>query len=140
MCKPALDSYSYIPEEMRAYLRNYGMSFSKRACEWAVSQMKRKNAVSDKIEKIEAYNKEQTEELLKKHGIKLENNIGYNHVYVLNMALADFWKSSIKDEKDLAQYVKDVIDDIDDVPENVFRRFIYSLEGKGIPLAWEDWL
>lgn len=140
MCKPALDSYSYMPEEMRAYMRNYGFSFSKRACEWAVSQMQRKSGVSGKTEPIESYTKEKAEELLTKHGIKLENNIGYNFVYVLNMAVADFWKSSIKEEKDLAQYVKDVIDDVDDEPSNVFRRFIYSLEGKGIPACWEDWL
>lgn len=140
MCRVALDSYSYMPEEMRAYLRNYGLSFSKRACEWAVSRMERKSGVSGKTESIEPYDKDKAEELLSKHGIKLENNIGYNFVYVLNMAVADFWKTSIKEEKDLAQYVKDVIDDVDDVPENVFRRFFYSLEGRGIPIPWEEWI
>lgn len=129
-----------MPEEMRAYLRNYGFSFSKRACEWAVNQMVRKSGVSGKTEPIEPYNKEKAEELLTKHGIKLENNIGYNFVYVLNMAVADFWKSSIKEEKDLAQYVKDVVDDVDDIPENLFRCFMYKLEGKGIPIPWEEWL
>lgn len=140
MCRPALDSYSYMPEEMRAYMRNYGFSFSKRACEWAVNHMERRSGVSGKTEPIEPYSKEKAEELLTKHGIKLENNIGYNFVYVLNMAVADFYKSSIKDEKDLAQFVKDVIDDVDDVPENLFRCFIYKIEGKGMPIPWEDWL
>ena len=125
MCRPALDSYSYMPEEMRAYMRNYGFSFSKRACEWAVNHMERRSGVSGKTEPIEPYSKEKVEELLTKHGIKLENNIGYNFAYVL---------------KDLAQFVKDVIDDVDDVPENLFRCFIYKIEGKGMPIPWEDWL
>jgi hypothetical protein len=38
----ALDSYDILPKEMRAYLRNYGYSFSKRACEYAVSKMNAK--------------------------------------------------------------------------------------------------
>lgn len=129
-----------MPEEMMAYMRNYGFSFSKKACEWAVKRMKKRSGVSGKSEPIEPYDKEKAEELLNKYGIHLENNIGYNFVYVLNMAFADFYKSSLKDEQSLAQYVKDVIDDVDDIPENVFRRFLYSLEGKGIPAEWLDWI
>ena len=94
MCKQALSSFNYIPQEMRAYLRNYGYSFSKRACEYAVSQMKRKNNATGKLENIEPYSKDKAEELLSKNGVTLENNVGYNFVYVMNMILADRWKSS----------------------------------------------
>jgi hypothetical protein len=123
---------------MRAYLRNYGYSFSKRACEYAVSKMKRKNLATGRSEPIDAMSKEQAEELLTKQGIKLEKNIGYNFVYVLNMAIADYYKSSIKEEKDLAQFVKDTIDDIDGNPDNIFRKWLVCMDGDGEVIDWEE--
>jgi hypothetical protein len=134
----SLDSFDILPKEMRAYLRNYGYSFSKRACEYAISLMRKRNTATGKTEPIVAMSKEQAEELLTKHGIKLENNIGYNFVYVLNMAVADYFKSSLKEEKDLAQFVKDTIDDIDGNPDNIFRKWLVSMDGDGIPIDWED--
>ena len=138
MCKTSLDSYDILPQEMRAYLRNYGYSFSKRACEYAVSKMKRKNLATGRSEPIDAMSKEQAEELLTKHGIKLEKNIGYNFVYVLNMAIADYYKSSIKEEKDLAQFVKDTIDDVDGNPDNIFRKWLVCMDGDGEVIDWEE--
>ncbi len=138
MCKQALSSFNYIPQEMRAYLRNNGYSFSKRACEYAVSQMKRKNNATGKLENIEPYSKDKAEELLSKNGVTLENNVGYNFVYVMNMILADRWKSSVEDELHLCKAVKDEIDDVDGVPESVFRCWITKQEDKGIPIPWED--
>lgn len=138
MCKQALSSFNYIPQEMRAYLRNYGYSFSKRACEYAVSQMKRKNNATGKLENIEPYSKDKAEELLSKNGVTLENNVGYNFVYVMNMILADRWKSSVEDELHLCKAVKDEIDDVDGVPGSVFRCWITKQEDKGIPIPWED--
>ena len=138
MCTPALSSYNYIPREMQAYLRNYGYSFSKRACEYAVKQMMRKNTATGKLESIEPYSKEKAEELLSKHGIKLERNIGYNFVYVINMIYPDCWKPSIQDELHLCKAVKDEIDDEDAVPESIFRCWMTKQEDKGIPIPWED--
>lgn len=37
-----LDIYD-IPSDMRAYLRNYGHHFSRKACQFAISKMKRMN-------------------------------------------------------------------------------------------------
>lgn len=140
MDKTPLDYYEDIPREMRAYLRNYGYSFSKRACEYAVSRMRKLNAATGKNEKIEPYTKEKIEDILGRRGIKLKNNIGYNFVYVFNMVLADMWKSSIDDEEHLCKAVKDIIDDVDDNPENVFRRWIISMDGNGEPIDWEELL
>lgn len=135
-----LDMYDVemIPPTMKAYLRNYGYSFSKKACEWAVSLMERKNKATDKKEKIDPYSKEKTEELMNKYGVKLENNIGYNFVYVINMSMAGYWKESIDDEQHLVKHVKAIIDDVDDNPENLFRMWIAKMDGNGIPIPWED--
>lgn len=138
MERTPLDYYEDIPRDMRAYLRNYGYSFSKRACEFAVSRMRKMNTSTGKSEKIEPYTKEKVEEMLEKHNIKLKNNIGYNFVYIFNMILADYWKSSIEDEAHLCRMVKDIIDDVDDNPENIFRRWIISMDGNGEPIDWEE--
>ena len=127
-----------MPPEMKAYLRNYGYSFSKKACEFAVSHMSRENKSTGKMEKIEPYSKTKAEELLEKNGVKLENNMGYNFVYVLNMSMADYWKQSIEDEAHLAKHVKAIIDDVDENPENLFRMWIAKMDGNGIPIPWED--
>lgn len=138
--KTPLDMYDVemMPPAMKAYLRNYGYSFSKKACEWAIGLMERENKATGKKEKIEPLSKEKAEEMMTKHGVKLENNIGYNFVYVLNMSMADYWKESIDDEQHLVKHVKAIIDDVDDNPENLFRMWIAKMDGNGIPIPWED--
>lgn len=49
--------------------------------------------------------KEKVDALLLGQGVEVKNKIGYDHVYVANMAMADFYKSSIKDEEQLAQFI-----------------------------------
>lgn len=141
-CKQPLDMYDvdFMPQEMRAYLRNYGFSFSKKACEYAVSLMKKENPSTKKTEKIEPWGKEQVEDLLKKHNIVLENNIGYNHVYVANMLMADMFKSSIPDEPKLALGIKDVIDDVDASQRLVFKKWLVAMDDSGEPIDWAELL
>lgn len=127
-----------MPAAMKAYLRNHGYSFSKKACEFAVSLMVRENKTTGKTEKIEPYTKDKTEELLTKYGVTLKNNIGYNFVYIANKTFADCWKESIEDEPHLAKHVKCIIDDVDDNPENILRMWIAKMDGNGIPIPWED--
>lgn len=135
-----LDTYDVLPEDMRKYISFYGFHFNKKACDYAVSLMRKKNAVSGKEEAIEAWSKEQVEDLLKRNSIKLENCNGYDYVYVANMAKAGFYKSSLEDEAHLAKYVKDVVDDIDDNPENVFRCWLSKMVGNGVTFDWYDLL
>lgn len=42
-----LDMYDDIPTEMRKYLRFHGWHFNKKACDFAVSLMRKKNASTD---------------------------------------------------------------------------------------------
>ena len=136
-----LDLYDYelTPPAMKAYLRNYGFSFSKKACEYAVSLMEKINTATGMPEKIEAWSKEKVEECFKKNNIAIKGQITYNHVYVFNMALADYPKS-IPNETVRCLYVKETLEDIDSNPENIFRKWIVSMDGNGIPIYWEDLL
>lgn len=138
--KTPLDTFEleFMPMEMKAYLRNNGFSFSKKACEWAISQMKKENPATKKEEKIEPWSKEKVDDLLNKHNIMLENNIGYNYVYICNMLVADSYKSSIEDELHLAKAIKDKIDDIDASPRLVFKEWITHMDDSGIPIDWES--
>lgn len=136
--KRPLNDYDPIPDDMRAYLRNHDYTFSKKACEYAVSLMKKRNPATKELEFIEPWSREQVDELLKRHNIKLENNIGYNYVYVANMLKADKYKSSIPDEAHLALGIKDVIDDVDCSPYCVFLEWIAKMDGNGEPIEWDD--
>jgi hypothetical protein len=78
--------------------------------------------------------------LLVRYGITLENDKGYDKVYVANMCKADFLGKSVPGENEAAMYVKDLLDDPDGYDELVFNRFMMDCMGRGIPIMWEDML
>lgn len=133
--KIMLQEYDFIPDEMRAYLRNNGRHFNRKACEWAVSQMRGADG-----RRIEPLDKDAVEAMLKNNGIELERSKGYDHVYVANMCQADFYGTAIDDERHFALYVKCVIDDADAVGGMVFNRWLADMDSKGVSIDWEELL
>jgi hypothetical protein len=99
-------------------------------CDWAVGKMKKKNQLN-KIDKITPYTKEGLDAMLTSANINIENNVGYDAVYVLNMAKADFHGSSITEESRLVKYVKDYLDDPDGYDGIALTRFYADCIGKG---------
>lgn len=140
MNRQALDFYGEFSDDMKKYLRHNGFHFNKKAYEFAVSMMKRKNPSSDKLEKVEPVTKDQIEQMLTQQNIKLENSIGYDAAYVATMVKADFWKSSIEDDRHMALFVKDMIDDPDQSDGYIMNRWYADMVRKGIPVMWEDFL
>jgi hypothetical protein len=138
MKRAALDLFDDIPREMKAYLRHYGWHFNKKACEYAVKMMKRKNPASGKVERIEPYTKEQVEELLAKYGVTIDDTSTYDFVFVANMCKADYLKSSIPDEAHLALYIKDVLDDVDADDGVTMRRWYATMVANGMGVDWAD--
>lgn len=134
-----LDTYDRLPSGMKEYLSQYGWHFSKKMCEWAVSRMKAKDETG-KPKKLDMMKKDEVEELLKKYGVKLEMDSGYDCVYTANMAKSDYYKSSIADESHLALFVKDYIDDPDGYEGLPFTRFYADCIGSGTPIMWSDML
>ena len=128
----------FTPSGMKEYISQYGWHFSKKMCEWAVSKMKTKDESTGKQKKLDALKKDEVEELLKKYGIKLEKDAGYDCVYAANMGKADYYKSSIADESHLALFIKDYIDDPDGYDGLPFTRFYADCIGSGTPIIWED--
>ena len=127
--RTSLDIYDDRPESMKHYLRYYGQHFNKKLCEFATSKMKHNKPIVPK---------EKVDEILNRFNITLANNQLYDHVYVYNMGYNDFLGSSIIDEKHLAMYVKDVIDDEDGYDGIVFNRWYADMVTSGIPIEWED--
>lgn len=135
-----LDIYDATPKEMRAYLRNWGDHFNKKAVECAISGMKRLNKATGKADPIEVVKKEQIEELMQKYNLKLEHNEGYDFVYYYHQGMTDLFKSSVPDEQHLCQYVYDRIEDIDMPGGNALRHWIADQDKKGKGIYWEDFL
>lgn len=136
----ALDIYEPIPRAMRRYLSHNGWHFNSRALDFAVKLMRRKNTATGKTERIEMLTKEDTDMLLTAQGVKLEHAIGLDYVYVANMAKADYWKSSIEDDKHLALFIKDTIDDTDAADGQVMRRWYADMVARGYPIEWGELL
>ena len=131
MTRISLNLYDDRPTSMKRYLKYFGQHFNKKLCQFAVSKMKHgKTPIT----------KEQVDEILKRHNINLENNELYDYVYVYNMGNNDFMNSSIADEKHLAIYVKDVIDDEDGYDGIVFNRWYADTVSTGIPIEWDEML
>lgn len=133
-----IDMYDDIPSEMRMYLKHYGWHFNKKAYEYACKGMRRMNAQTNRMEKVEPYTKEQVDELLKKHNVTLQNNVGYDYVFVAMMCKADFLRSSVTDEQHLALYVKDVVDDVDAGDGEIMRKWHASMDARGDIVDWDE--
>lgn len=140
MKKTPLDTYDEIPRDMRTYLQHHGWHFGKRACEYAVGMMKKKNPASNKIEKIEPYTKEQVEDMLTKYGVTIEDTSNYDYVFIANMCKADFFKSSVPDEQHLALYVRDTLSDPDAGDGVTMRRWYATMVANGVGVDWSEML
>lgn len=123
------------PSGYAEYMSEYGEHFSKKMCEWAVSRMRDGSG-----SKIEPLTKEQVDTMLKDFGVELNNNKGYDSVYVANMCKADFLGDSVPDNQRMVRYVKNLLDDPDGYEGLVFNRFVMDCAGMGVPIIWEDML
>ena len=126
--------YDKKPSAMINYLRYNGPHFSKKLCEYAVGLMFRDN------KPIKPFSKEEVDGFLKANGIELQNNELYDHVFVANMAKADYLGKSLPNEKYIALYVKDVIDDEDGYDGLPFTRWYADMCKKGKPIDWDMFL
>lgn len=130
----------FSPPDKEAYIAENGWHFNKKACEAAVKQMRKKGISPARTEPLDPWTKEQVDEILGKYGVKLEKAVGYDYVYVANMAKADFFKSSLLDEQRVALYIKDVVDDVDAVEGEIFACWYAKQILRRAPVDWGDYL
>lgn len=129
-----LDMYDELPKYMRKYLQNYGWHFNKALCHYATSLMKKGG------KKLEVLTKEQVDKILQQNNVNIENSTGYDYVFVANMCKADYYGSSIVDEKHFALYIKDTLDDEDAADGTTMRRWYATMIANGKSIDWEDFI
>lgn len=119
----------------KKYLKLYGPHFTKALCEFAISLMKNENG------EISPMTKQEINDKLIAHNVKLEYNRLYDYVYVANMCKADFLGKSVpNDDAHLCMYVKNVIDDPDGYDGQVFFRWLSDVKHMGIPVDWSEFV
>lgn len=137
MCED-LTRYDIKPKAFINYLRYYGWHFNKKLHDFATSMMSTTDSNGNEQE-FKPYTKEKVDEILKANNIKLKNkNTLYDYVYVANMCKADLLGDSVPDERHLARYVKNVIDDVDGYDGVAFARWYADMCKKGIAIEWSE--
>lgn len=129
-----MDEWIQTPSK-EMYLAENGWHFNKKACEYAVQYLKDRNK-----KPIKPYSKEEVDELLKRQNVSLENNKGWDYVYVANMAKSDMDGSPLSDDKSIAAYIKIVIDDADAADGEIMACWYVKMLRRHIPIDWEMFL
>lgn len=119
---------------MEEYLEMYGFHFNKKLFEFAVSMMKPRAGGQFK-----PWDKEKTEDVLKNYGVSVKGK-GHDLAYIINMARADYFGSSITDENHLALFVADYAGDPDGSDTKAFDHFVIDCVAKGVPVFWDEML
>ena len=122
--KEDFTEYDVKPKEFLNYLRYYGPHFNKKLCEFACSNLEKKE-----------YTKEKLDQLLQAYNIQIKNSKLLDYVYLVNWCKSVLYGSSIIDEKHLALFIKDILDKEGDI---VFNRWYADMAKLGIPIEWED--
>lgn len=132
-----LDIYDEMPTDMKRYITHFGWHFNKKAYDYAVSLMVKRDDNGNEIS-IKPYTKEEVDELIRKYGVKIQNKILHDYVFVASMCKADYYGSSIINEQQLVLYVKDTVDDVDASDSTTFRRWVATMIGNGTAIEWSD--
>lgn len=120
---------------MEEYLEDYGHHFNSKLFDFATDLMRNRDG-----NRLSVWDKEKVSTFLKSNGVSLSRNYGHDAAYVTNMALADYWGSSIVDDAHLARFVKDYIDDRDGSDTRAFDEFWIKTVALGIPIFWDEML
>jgi hypothetical protein len=123
------------PSAKEMYIAEMGWHFNEKACQYAVQYLKDRNN-----KPIKPYSKEEVDELLKKQNVTLQNNKGWDYVYVANMAKSDMDGSPLADDKSIANYVKIVIDDVDAADGEIMGCWYVKMLFRHIPVDWAMFL
>jgi hypothetical protein len=123
------------PSAKEMYIAEMGWHFNEKACQYAVQYHKDRNN-----KPIKPYSKEEVDELLKKQNVTLQNNKGWDYVYVANMAKSDMDGSPLADDKSIANYVKIVIDDVDAADGEIMGCWYVKMLFRHIPVDWAMFL
>ena len=133
MKRQPLDMYDDYSSDMVKYLKQYGWHFNKKLFDYAVSKLKNKDG-----SKFEPITKEQFEAMLTRYGVKLENDVMCDGLFVANICKCRYLRSSIVDEQHLCLYVKDMLDAPDASDGEILNDFYSDSVKRGMPIDWYE--
>lgn len=128
----------YISEGEAQYMDANQGHFSKALAQWAISRMRLRDNKGNLV-KLDAVSFEESERILKDHGIGIKEESVYDAWYLYNMCLADY-KRSLAEQKDIAMYIDETINDPDCDPTAVLACFRAKMDTMRVPIHWERYL
>ena len=129
-----------LPEDLEQYLSFYGYHFNKKLYEYAVSEMKKVDRMTGKEEKVNPVLIDELEKALSRYKVDIPSECLYDAAYLASMVDADFFGSSIEDDKHMMLYIKDVLCDPDGYDGIVFCRYLAVCSAKGCVIFWDRML
>lgn len=129
----------YISEYRAMYEdENHGL-FSRKLAEWAVGNMKVKDAATKQIKPLKAVGIEQMKEVLRLNNVQLPESFLYTAWYLYNMTYADYPRTITTDSQ-RATFVEETLCDPDCCPEAVLECFVTKMCLMRVPIYWELYL
>lgn len=125
-----------IPEDLEQYMSYYGLHFSRRLCDFAVGNMRKKDKATGRMTRVTPMTIGELKSVLEENNVEVAESSIYDALYLANMVRADYWGSSIEDEEHMAKFIKDVIGDEDGYEGIVFCRFIGDCNATGCVIHW----
>ena len=116
------------------YIEKHGCHFTEDLCSYAVSLMTKNR------QPLKPVSKDVVDKLLEQYNIHLQNNKGYDYIFIANMCKADYYGSSIEDDKHYALYIKDSIDDEDIADGTILKRWVATMKSKDIEIDWNKFI
>ena len=133
-----MEMFMYYSEEEEIYNERYKGHFSKKLAEWAISRMEKETA-NGMLEPIKKHTLEEYDEFLKENKLKVAYESYYDGYYLWHMACADYSKS-LEDDKHIALFIDETINDPDCEPTAVLACFKAKMDVCGVPIFWEQFV
>ena len=128
----------YISESEAQYMDANQGHFSKALAQWAISRMRTKGE-GRRLVKINAVPLDETETILREHGIEVKEESIYDAWYLYNMCLADY-KRSLPDNNAIAMFIDETINDPDCDPKAVLACWRAKMDVMRVPIHWERYM
>lgn len=122
---------------MQKYIDKNGRTFNKKLCDFAVSKMITENSEGEEA-KLIPWGKSDVDSMLRKYGIYIENNNGYDVCYCANMFKSDFLGKSLPNDQYLCIHLKCYLDDVDGNPHRAFDEYVANAADKKVSIPWDS--
>ena len=127
------------------YTEKYGMHFSEKLSKHVCHNMVNvseidKATLSHPEHPKHSWTAEEVEAAIKNLGLTFIPEHKYDYHYAANMAFADFYGQSLKEEMLCIRHAHAMVHDPDGYPELVFSRWLCDIVGKEEDIDWEEFI